>query len=62
MEFTFENPNIDEIDKIFYGYIIDHNNKYDHFSIKCHFKLFFNDNQNSTCNIFNLIDNKTMIS
>ena len=36
--------------------------KYDHFLIKCHFKLVFNDNQSSTWSRSNLFDNKTIIS
>ena len=29
IKLTFENPNINEIDKTFYAYIIQHNTKYD---------------------------------
>ena len=36
MELTIENPKIGDIDEIIYGYIIEHNKKYDHFLDKCH--------------------------
>ena len=39
MELTMENPNIDDIDEVFYAYFIQHNKQYDHYLIKCHFKL-----------------------
>ena len=42
------NPNIDKIDELFCAYIIEHNKKFDHFFVRCQFKLVFNDNYYST--------------
>ena len=47
MEITIENPDINNNDGESYGLIIKHIKKCDHFFIKCHFKLVFNDNQYS---------------
>ena len=62
MELTFENPNIDNLDEVLYPYITQHSKQYDHYLIKCHFKLVFNDNQYSVWIKSNLFNNKTMIS
>ena len=62
MESTIENPDINNIDEVFYAYIIQHNKKYDYYLIKCHFKLVFNDNQYSTYVKSNLFYNKRIIS
>ena len=62
MEITFENPDINNIDREIFGYIIEHNKKYDHFLIKCHFKLVVDENQYMTWIESNLLDEKTMIS
>ena len=62
MELTIDNPDINKVDEVFHAYIIQHNKQNDHFLIKYHFKLVFNDNQYSTWIKSNLIDNKTMIS
>ena len=43
MELTIENPDIYNVDEVFYAYIIQHNKQYDHFLIKCHPKLVFID-------------------
>ena len=61
MEITIENPIIDNVDEVFYAFIIEHNNQNDHYLIKCHFKLVFIDIQNSEWIKSNLFDNKTMI-
>ena len=45
MELTIENTDIDNVDEVFYAYIIQHNKQYDLYLIKCHFKLVFIDNQ-----------------
>ena len=31
MDLTIENTNIDDIDEVFYAYIIQHNKQYDHY-------------------------------
>ena len=45
MELTIKNLNIDDIDEIFYAYIIQHNKQYDHYLIKWQFKTVSNDNE-----------------
>ena len=61
MELTIENPDINNVDEVFYAYIIQHNKEYDYYLIKCHFKSVFNDNQYSTSIKSKLFNNKTMI-
>ena len=36
---------INDVDNIFYSYIIEHNKKFEHYFMKCDFKLVSNDNQ-----------------
>ena len=62
MELTIENPNKDNVDEVFYAYIIQHNKQYDHYLFKYHFKFVFNENQYSTLIKSNLFNNITMIS
>ena len=62
MELTFENPNKDDIDEVFFTFIIQHNKQYDHYLIKFHFDLVSNDSQYSTWIRSNLFNNKTMIA
>ena len=62
MELTIKNPDIYNVDEVFYAYNIQHNKYYDHFFIKCHFKLVFNDNQYSTWIKPDLFNKKRMIS
>ena len=62
IELTIENPDINNVDEVFYAYLIQHNKEYDYYLIKCHFKLVFNDNQHSEFVKSNFFDNKTMIS
>ena len=62
MEKTFEDPDINNVDEVFYVNIIQLNEQYDHYLKKCHFKLVFIDKQNSTYVKSNLFDIKTMIS
>ena len=47
IDLSIENPDINNVDEVFYAYIIQHNKEYDYYFIKCHFKLVFNDNQSS---------------
>ena len=57
MEITIKNPNIDDIDEVFYAYIIQPNKQYGHLLIKCHFELVFNDNEYSIWIKFNFFNN-----
>ena len=43
-ELTIEKPNIDDIVEVFDAYVIQYKKQYDHYYIKCHFKLLFIDN------------------
>ena len=61
MELTIENPDINNVDQVFYAYNIQHNEEYDHYLIKRHFKLVFNDNQYITYVKSNLFDKIKMI-
>ena len=45
MELTNENTDINNVDEVFYAYIIQHNKEYDYYPIKGHFNLVFDDNQ-----------------
>ena len=62
MELTIENPNKNNVDEVYYAYIIQHNKDYEYYRIKCLFKLLFNDNQYSRYVKSNFIDDETMIS
>ena len=62
LELSIENPNISDVDEIFYPYIIEHNKKYDYNQFKCHFKLAFSDNQRSEYVKPPLFDSKTITS
>ena len=61
-DLSTENPNIDDVDKIFYSYFIEHNKKNGYYLIKCRFHIVFNDNQYCSYVTSNFIDNKRMIS
>ena len=58
---TIENLNINDIDEMFYAYIIEHK-KYDYYLMKCEFILVFNDNQFFHYVASVLYSNKTMCS
>ena len=58
MELTIENPDINNVDEVFYAYIIQHNEELDYYPNKCHFNKIFNDNQSSTYVKSNLFDKK----
>ena len=62
MELTIENFDMNNVDEVFYAYIIQLKKQHDHYFINCHFKLVFNDNQYSTKVKSNLFSNKTMTS
>ena len=58
IELTSENPNVNDIDEIFYAYFNENYKRFEYYFIKCHFKLVFNDNQFSTYIKSNLLHNK----
>ena len=58
LELTIKNPNIIDFDEVFCAYIIQLIKQYDHYLIKCHFKLVFKDNQYSTWIKSNFFNNK----
>ena len=62
MDLTIENLDINNVDELFYAYIIQNNKQYDYYINKCHLKLVFNVIQYSTCVKSNFFDNKTMVS
>ena len=62
MKLTIDNPDINNVDEVFYAYIIQHKKEYDYYRIKCHFKSVLKGNQYSTYVKSNLFDNKTMIN
>ena len=62
MELNFQNPDINDVDRKFYAYNIQHNKKYDYYLIKCQNKLLFKENQYSPYVTSKLFDNKTVNS
>ena len=59
IKLTNESPNTNNIEEIFYAYIIEHNKKYDYYLKKCEFKRVFNDNQYCPYVKFELYSYKT---
>ena len=59
---TIEKPDINDIDKTFYAYIIRHKKNYHYYLNKCEFKLVFNDYQYCPDVTSFLSNNKTMCS
>ena len=59
---SLKNVNIKDIHEIFYSYIKDHDKIFNHYLIKCEFKLVFNNNQDCKCITTGMIDNRTFIS
>ena len=62
IKLTIGNPNINDIDKVFYAYIIPHIKKYGYYLINCEFNLVFIDNKNCPYVTSKLSDDKIMIS
>ena len=60
IKLTTENPNINNIDKIFYAYITEQNKNFDFYLVKGEFKVVFNDYEYCPCIKSKLADNKTM--
>ena len=59
IKLTIENPNINDIDEIFYAYNIEHNKKY-YYLMECEFILIFNDYQFCPYVTSELYSNRTM--
>ena len=62
IKITIDNPNIKNIDEIFYSHIIEYNNKYEFYFVRCNFKLCFINRESYGIACSNLTDNKTMVS
>ena len=62
MELTIKNPDMNNVEELFYAYIVQHNKKYENYRFKSLFKVAFNDNLYSTFVKSNLFDRKTMSS
>ena len=62
MKLTINNPNIDNIDKIFYTHINEYDNKYEYYLVRCEFKLCFINMKDYGIALSILTDNKTMVS
>ena len=60
MKETIEYPDVNDVDRAFYAYIMQLNKKYDCYLNECHFKLVLNEYQYCPCIPSNLSDNKTM--
>ena len=62
IKLTINNDNIDNIDKIFYTYNNEYDNKYEYYLIRCESKLCFNNMKDYPIASSKLTDNKTMDS
>ena len=59
---TIENPDINDVDRAFFAYIIEHKKKFDYCLMKYQYKLVFNDYQYYPYIASKLADNKTRCS
>ena len=59
---TIDNPNINNIDEIFYTHINGYNIMYENYPVRCEFKLCFNNKESYGIARSNLTDNKLMVS
>ena len=62
IKLTIDNPNINNIDEIFYNHIKKYNTMYEYYLIRCEFKLNFNDEEDYGRLSSVLTDNRTLIS
>ena len=62
INFAFNNPNIDSIDKMFYTLIKEYNNKYEYYLVRCEVKMCFIKMEDYGIASSILTDNKTMVS
>ena len=62
IKLTIDNPNLDNIDKLFHTHNNDNNNKYEYYLVRCEFKLVFSKMEGYAFAFSTLTDNTTMIS
>ena len=62
LKISYKDIDINNIDEVFYLYIIEHNKKFDYSIIKYDFKIVFNDYQYQAYVMSTVSDNKRMIS
>ena len=62
MELTIEILDINNVDEVFYVYVLQLNKQYSHYLINCQFQLVFNDNRYNTWIKSNLFSSKTLFS
>ena len=60
IKISIENPSINNVDEIFYAYVIEHIKNYEYYLTKCEFILIFIDNQFCPYVTSELYSNKTM--
>ena len=61
IKLTFDNHNIDNIDKIIYTHIKEYDKKYEYYLVRCEFKLCFINKEDYGIASSILTDNKTMV-
>ena len=61
-QITFDNPNINNIDEIFYSHINEYNNKYEYYLVRCEFKLGLLNTDHYRLASSELTENRTMVS
>ena len=62
IKLTIDNPDLDNIDKIFYTYINEYDKKYEYYLVRCEFKLVFRSMEGYPVASSELTDNNTMVS
>ena len=62
IKLTDNNPNIDNIDKIFYNHINEYESKYENYLVRCEVKLCFSNMEDYGVASSVSTDNKTMVS
>ena len=62
IKITIDNPNITNINEIFYSHIKEYNIKYESYLVRCEFKLCFINKESYGIDRSNLTDSKTMVS
>ena len=59
---TIDNPNINNIDEIFYSHINEYNNKYEYYLVRCEFKLGLLNTDHYGLASSELTENRTIVS
>ena len=62
IKLTIDNPNLDDIDKIFYTYVNEFIKNYEYYLVRCEFKLSFNNMEGYPVPLSKLTDNKTVVT